>query len=231
MNKVLVIFIFMGMLVGSAQAQESLSIWFESLRLFSADNLDQDISASSSEQPSGDQATCNPRLIPLTAKEKLHYTIKSTYEPSSIAFTLMGAGIKQAYDSVPEWGQGMEGYGKRVASAFGRKIVRRYIEIGMETLLHEDPRYFASEQSGIWRRSMYAASRAFVANKDGGGIRPGYSRFVSAFGSAYISRQWYPENRRNTEEYLKSGAISIGLDAAKNLFYEFWPDAKKLLHR
>jgi hypothetical protein len=69
-----------------------------------------------------------------------------------------------------------------------------------------------------------------MKQKDGGGIRPGYSRFIGAFGSAYISRQWYPESYHTPEDYLSSGAVSIGFDIAGNVFREFWLDLKKKLH-
>lgn len=177
------------------------------------------------------KAACTVRTPALTAKEKLHYMLRSTYERNSVLFSFAGAGIKQARDSTPEWGQGMEGYGRRLASAFGHKIVKRNIQFTIGSLMREDPRYFCSESSGIWRRSMYAASRTFVSNKDGGGIRPGYSKFAATFGGAFISRQWHPERKRNINEYLISTAISIGLDTAKNVFNEFWPDLKRLMNK
>lgn len=157
--------------------------------------------------------------------------LRSTYEPRSVAFSLAGAGIKQARDSVPEWGQGMEGYGRRLASSFGHKIIKRNIQFVAGSLLHEDPRYFCSGSEGIWRRSLYAAGRTFVSNKDGGGVRPGYSKFIATFGGAYISRQWYPERKRKMSEYLTSTAISIGVDMAKNVFNEFWPDLQRMMRR
>jgi hypothetical protein len=167
----------------------------------------------------------------LTAKERLDYTLRTAYDLNSIVASLAGSGIKQARNSVPEWGQGMSGYGKRFGSSLGQKAIKQSIRFGLGTLLHEDPRYFSSGRRGIWRRALYATSRSFVSTRDCGGIRPGYSKFVAAFGGAYLSRQWYPENKQNVSEYLSSGGISIGLDAAKNVFHEFWPDLKRLLKR
>jgi len=167
----------------------------------------------------------------LTVKAKWVYLFQSTYEPKSSFFSLAGAGIKQARDSMPEWGQGMEGYGKRLGSSFSHKIIKRNIQFGVSCLLREDPRYFFSEGQGFGKRSLYAMSRSFVSNKDGGGIRPGYSKFIATFGGAYISRQWHPARKQTMHEYLIAGAISIGMDMAKNAFNEFWPDMKKMLCR
>ncbi|MBP1622204.1 MAG: hypothetical protein H6Q07_224 [Acidobacteria bacterium] len=166
---------------------------------------------------------------PLTGSEKFRYYLRHTYGPESTLFILAGSGINQARDAVPEWGQGMEGYGKRLASAYGRRAVRNSIQHGLGALLHEDPRYFSSGQTGIWGRSLYAAGRVFVAQKDDGGIRPAYSRFIGAFGASYISRQWHPESYHTPEDYIASGAATIGFDMVRNVLYEFWPDIKKKL--
>lgn len=125
----------------------------------------------------------------------------------------------------------MEGYGKRFASSFGQKAVNRSIRIGLNGVLHEDPRYFTSGRSGIWGRTLYAVSQTFVAHKDSGGTRIAYSRFAGDFGAAYVSRQWHPDSYHTTGDYLTSGITSVGIDAAKNVFSEFWPDVKRILHR
>ncbi len=167
---------------------------------------------------------------PMTGREKFRYYLRSTYGPKSIGYTIAGAGIKQAEGSVPEWGGGMEGYGKRFASSFGQKVVNRSIRIGLDGLLHEDPRYFASGRSGIWSRALYAVGQTFVVHKDAGGTRIAYTRFAADFGAAYVSRQWHPDTYHTTSDYLTSGLSSIGIDAAKNVWSEFWPDIRRLLH-
>jgi hypothetical protein len=213
----------------SAKAQQGISPEDAASSPLAAQNAAQENCAQDSCSRPIDKP-CGVALVPaLTAKEKLAYTFKTAYGLNSIAASLAGSGIKQARDSVPEWGQGMSGYGKRFGSSLGQKAIKQSIRFGLGTLLHEDPRHFSSGRQGIWRRTLYAASRSFVSTKDGGGIRPGYSKFAAAFGGAYLSRQWYPESKQNVREYLSSGGISIGLDAAKNVFHEFWPDLKKRL--
>jgi hypothetical protein len=62
------------------------------------------------------------------------------------------------------------------------------------------------------------------------GTRHNYTGIASAFGAAYISRQWLPDSYHNWSDYLSSFVMSLGFDAAKNIFYEFWPDIKRKLH-
>jgi hypothetical protein len=162
--------------------------------------------------------------------EKIHYYLKSTYGPSSLAFSMANAGINQARDTVPEWGQGMQGYSKRFASSFGQKAIERTIDLGLKTTFHEDLRYFRLGQNGIWQRSFYAFGQVYIAHKDSRGTRPNYTWFASAFGASYISRHWHPDSYHNWGERLSDFAASIGLKIAQNFLDEFWPDFKRMLH-
>jgi hypothetical protein len=200
-----------------------------------------------STDPAGNNQTANsppstinqiPNLLPrvstvrpasLTGSEKWHFYLRTTYGPASFGYTALGAGISQAQGSVPEWGGGMEGYGKRFASSYAQKVINRSVRISLQGLLHEDPRYLASGRSGILSRAVYAASEAFWVRKDSGGTRIGYTRFIGDFSAAYVSRQWRPDSYHTGSDYLAAGLQSLGLTAAKNIWSEFWPDIRRLL--
>lgn len=164
---------------------------------------------------------------PPTPGEKFKLYLQSTVGPMSIAASTFSAGYNQAVDSVPEWGQGMEGYGKRFASSLGQKAVDNTVTSGLKILLREDPRYFYSDRQDIRQRAFHAIGETFVAHKASGGIRPNYSYFAGVASGVYISRQWRPESERNAKEYVQGAAISIGANSVKNVFLEFWPDIKK----
>src|SRR5687768_6740253 len=51
---------------------------------------------------------------PLTNGEKFHHYLHHTFGPARILRSAATAGINQWMDSNPEWGQGMEGYGRRL---------------------------------------------------------------------------------------------------------------------
>lgn len=230
MQTVLGVFIFLSLSILPLNAQDAPQARNGEEESFKIGGI-SNVSASDADRPAGNEMHGHSGRAALTLKEKWDYLFRSTYDPQSIFFSLAGAGIKQARDSIPEWGQGMEGYGKRLGSSFSHKIIKRNICFGVGSLLHEDPRYFYSDESGIWRRTLYAMSRTFVSNKDGGGLRPGYTKFIATFGGAYISRQWQPERKQTMSEYLISGSISIGIDMAKNIVNEFWPDIRNVLRR
>jgi hypothetical protein len=187
-------------------------------------------SASNNQTPGSiPRATVHP--VPLNGREKFRFYLRSTYGPASFAYTFAGSWINQTRDMVPEWGQGMEGYGKRFGSSYGQKVVKNSIRLGLVDLMQEDPRYFASSRSGIWSRTEYAIGQAFISHKDSGGIRVGYSKFISSFAASYVAHQWYPDTYHTAGDYLTGGALSIAIDAGKNVWSEFWPDIRrKVLH-
>ena len=171
------------------------------------------------------------KYSPLTPGEKFKLSLQSTASPLPIAASVFSAGYNQAVDSVPEWGQGMEGYGKRFASSIGQKAISNTIDSGLKILLREDPRYFHSDRQGIRARTLYAIGETFVVHKDYGGTRPNYSWFAGAASGVFLSRRWHPENDRNAEDYIWSAASAIGVQSAKNVFREFWPDIKKIFFK
>ena len=204
-------------------------------RLISSDPGGNNQTTNSSPSTKSQTPNSLPRVAtvqpaPLTGGEKFHFYLRSTYGPASFGYTALGVGISQAQGTVPEWGGGMEGYGKRFASSFGQKVINRSVRIGLQGLFHEDPRYFASGRSGIWSRTMYAASEAFWVRKDSGGDRIGYTRFIGDFSAGYLSRQWCPDSYHTTGDYLTAGFESLGIEAAKNVWSEFWPDIRRMLH-
>ncbi len=173
-------------------------------------------------------ATLRPAM---SGRDKWIYYLKSTYGPASVGISIFISGMMQAQSSVPEWGGGMEGYGKRFGSAFSQRAINRSIRIGLNGILHEEPRYLASDRSGVWRRTFYAVGQTVLVPKDAGGMRIAFSRFAGNWGAACISRQWYPDAYQTPADCVASGFRSLGLDAAKNVFCEFWPTLKKMVHR
>jgi hypothetical protein len=170
-------------------------------------------------------------VLPMTNKEKFDFYLKSTFDPQSFFSSAASAGIRQAMDSVPEWGQGMEGYGKRFGSSFGQKVIHKTVVFGFGAILREDPRYYKSEDSRAWRRLIHAVGQSFIAHKDSGGIRPAYSSFIGTTAGVCISRQWYPQRKQTASEYFKDGAITFSAGIAKNIISEFWLTRKNASKR
>ena len=175
------------------------------------------------------------RRLPLEARrltlgERFRIYRHSIMNHDSALGPAFGAALGQANNEPPEWGQGASGYGKRIASGYGRLVINRTIRFGVAALDHEDPRFTHSNEAGYWRRFRYASVHYVMARSDDGGLMPAYSRFAGAYGAAFVANVWYPESRANTSHALMRGSTALAAGYAWNVFREFWPDIKKAIH-
>jgi hypothetical protein len=106
------------------------------------------------------------------------------------------AGILQVADTPSEWGQGASGYGKSLGSTVACSGSHSALAFGLDSTLHEDPRYFRSASGGLWRRTGHAFrgmilthTGMILTHTDKGTETLAIWRFGSAYGAAYLSNQ------------------------------------------
>jgi hypothetical protein len=169
---------------------------------------------------------------PLTPKQKFTIAAKDSFDWPSYILAGGLAGLSQLENSVPSFGQGMEGYAKRYAGGVGDQIIGNMMtEAIFPSFLHEDPRYFRRGYGSKWSRIFYAASRVLVTRTDAGNWRFNYSEVLGNATSVAISNSYYPDNRTVGANVEKLGQ-QIGIDAISQVLKEFWPDIKrKILQR
>ena len=168
---------------------------------------------------------------PLTFRERLRIYERSFARPESMLGPLFGAAVGQARNNPPEWGQGSEGFGQRLASGYGRAVIAKTIGFGISSLDGEDTRYVPSRETGIWRRGWYATTRTFVSRTPSGGYMPAYSRFAGVYGAAFIANYWEPPSQADTPHALQRGSTAIASSVGWHIFEEFWPDIRKKIVR
>lgn len=162
---------------------------------------------------------------------KLRYHARAIYGPWALAGTAAYAGILQELDAPKEWGQGDGAYGRRLASTAAAGAIHTVLAFGLDSTLHEDPRYFRSSRKGVWRRMADAARGTFMTRTDSGGETVSAWRLGSAYGSAILSNLWYPDRLDTVRLGFLQGTVRVGFDLITNLSSEFWPDVKKKLLR
>ena len=168
----------------------------------------------------------------LDLRGKLRFHAESVSSPWSMAGSAAYAGILQGFDAPEEWGQGAGAYGKRGASTVGGVAIYGALGFGLDSTLHEDPRYFRSRSTGLWRRAGHALRGTILTRTDRGGETLSMWRLGSAYGAAFLSNQWYPDRLNTVRLGVLQGSLAIGFGFAANLGSEFGPDLKrKLLHR
>ena len=168
---------------------------------------------------------------PDTWQSKLSFHASAAYSPGSLVAAAAYTGFLQGIDFPTEWGQGASGYGKRLASELAYAGVRNTMGFALDTTLHEDPRYYRSNDTGFWRRTKHAFRGTILTHTDAGGETFAWWRFGSAYGATYVSNQWYPDRVNTVALDLSQGSTQIGFDFLANFGAEFWPDVKKKVFR
>ncbi|PYT64546.1 MAG: hypothetical protein DMG35_00030, partial [Acidobacteria bacterium] len=113
-----------------------------------------------------DLATSNK---PLRPRQKLELFADQSIAPSRILASLAGAGISQAANTLPGYGQGADGYAKRFGSSMASGASNHFFgSFVIPSLLHDDPRYFVKLHADLGHRVGYALSRLVVTRKDDG---------------------------------------------------------------
>ncbi len=171
----------------------------------------------------------NPDSLDVTDKLRLH--AESTYSPAAILGIAVYAGGMQQADAPKEWGQGAGAYGKRFASTLAWSGIHSALAFGLDSTLHQDPRYFRSLETGFWRRSGHALRGTLLTRTDRGGETISTWRIGSAYGAAFLSNQWYPDRLNTVRLGMIEGSVTLGLGFFSNLGVEFWPDIKNKLRR
>ena len=127
-------------------------------------------------------------------------------------------------------GQGAEGYGRRLASGYGRRFISHTIRFGFAAVDGEDPRFRPSGEGGVWHRMRHAIVGTFASQTESGSQMPAFSRFAGIYGAAFISNAWYPESRANASHALAQGSTTLASSIGWNIVREFWPDIRKAFH-
>jgi hypothetical protein len=160
---------------------------------------------------------------PRTFKERFYDYRTSTFSPWALFTPSLGAGISQLRNFPPEWKQGGEGFGKRLASGYGGVVVENTISLCFSSLDHEDLRYLLSTypKTAILKRAGHAFSYTLVPKKEGGGRRFGWSRLAGDIGAGFVANTWYPERRSDTKNAIYLGGVNLAGDLGVNLLKEF----------
>lgn len=163
---------------------------------------------------------------PLTPKQKWLFFLDETRDPFNIAAAALSAGLSQADNQTPKYGEGGAAYAARFGAAFGDFTSQNlFSDAVLSCLLHQDPRYFRKgPQTRVLVRVAYSLSRIVVARQDSG-----RSTFNSAgiFGMMMgigTSNLYYPSASRTGTVMATRVGTSLGGWAIGNVAAEFWPD-------
>jgi hypothetical protein len=172
------------------------------------------------------------KIPPLSAGQKFKVVGRSLIDPSEFVLIGFVAGLGQASDSNPTYGQGAQGYAKRYGTSYADNAVENLMASAvLPSLLHQDPRYYQLGHGSFVRRAGHALARVVITRTDSGKKQFNYSEVFGAGIAATISTYTYhPESERSFGNVAGVWSTQIGWDLATYMIKEFWPDLRKKRH-
>jgi hypothetical protein len=169
--------------------------------------------------------TNNRDALPLSTKQKYVLFFRSASDPWPFVLTAVGAGIDQAENSFPEYGQGVEGYAKRWGAGYTDYFTGNLLgNAVLSSLLKEDPRYFQKGTGSFATRALWAAGGSVWCKRDNGTWGPNYANVMGNLMGAAISNLYYPASDRTVGGTLGRGFTVTAQAIIGSEVIEFWPD-------
>jgi len=147
---------------------------------------------------------------PMTAKQKFQVAARSSFDYVQYPWYAVLAGISQAQNSEPGYGQGAEGYAKRYGSEFADGTIENFmVNAVVPSLIRTDPRYYQLGKGGFVRRTGYALSRLVITRTDSGHNTFNFGEVGGSFAAAAISTySYHPEADKTLSNTASVGNAS-----------------------
>ena len=158
-----------------------------------------------------------------TTKAKLHSYIFETFGPYPIVGAAIAAGINQADNTPPEWGQGAEAYGERFVSNFGINAVTITTRYALARVFREDTLYYRCACTGVFPRLGHAMVSTFTGRRGDDGHRVfSFPALIAPYaGTMTAVYGWYPD-RYGAKDAFRMGNYSLLGYVGENVLLEFF---------
>ncbi len=190
------------------------------------------IPSNFNQSPTGTPPNAPSAYVPLSAHCKLLLFKSRAYSPYTFASAAFEAGIAQMSAEWPQYGGGMQGWGKRYGATLTDTESRRFIQTYLlSTVLHQDPRYFPSPQTSLIGRAWYAATRVLITRGDNGRSEFNTSEILGALSTSALQNAYYPQHYRTVDATISRFTGALSSDATSAMLREFTPDLKRMFNR
>ena len=171
--------------------------------------------------PSPDRILTSPTYTRPSANARFKRYVNSTVGPFTLARNVAYAGLATWENSPEEWGGQWEGFGKRVASNFGKNLIKQTTIYGLDEALKLDSGYYRAKGKSNGAKIRNALLSPVTSRTRSGKRVIGIPRIVGAYSGNIIAREtWYPD-RYDWKDGVRNGTISFAVAGAFNLFKEF----------
>ncbi len=169
---------------------------------------------------------------PPTPREAFMIATRNSFDYSAFVFVGITSVLAEGTNAHSQLGKGVGGYWGYYWRGYLDKTDGNYmVDWAMPTVFHQDERYYAMGEGGIFKRGIYAASRELITPNYHGKNSFNASEILGRGISQAVSLAYYPSKTQTAGGYTEKYAYAVGRDALTNVFREFWPDISAHMHR
>ena len=167
-------------------------------------------------------------LCSLELKDKFILFVMDSIDPVSFLDAGFNAGLAQAQDDDPTFGQGAAGYGKRFGASFVDQASSKFFtDFAFPAIFSEDPRYYRLGSGSGGRRFLHAVEHALVAHRDNGKRIFNFSEWLGTTSAVVLSNTYHPGNERGFAPTAQAVGYSVIQDVGFDVLREFWPEISR----
>jgi hypothetical protein len=167
---------------------------------------------------------------PLSVRQKFELAANNSVALSTIGKVLIGSAYGQAVDHPEGYGQGGEGYGKRIGSGMARSAsANLFGTFLIASVLREDPRFFVEKNLSFQQSLKYSATRLVIARSDSGKPVVNFAGVLGPLAGEALANTYYPERNRGAAPTLIRYASDMGWKFGGNVLRQYWPTINKKL--
>lgn len=168
------------------------------------------------------------KFCTLRLGDKFALFVQDSFDPVTFLSAGFDAGIDQAQNTDPSFGQGAQGYGKRFGAEFAGQATSRFFkDFAYPSLFSEDPRYYRLGHGRAGKRLVHALEHVVVAQRDSGVPMFNFSEWLGTASAVVLSNTYHPDNRRGFAPAAERVGYSFLQDMGFDVLREFWPELSR----
>jgi hypothetical protein len=169
------------------------------------------------------------RIPALSSGQKFKVVARGVFDPFEFVLVGFVAGLGQASNSNPSYGQGWQGYAKRYGTSYADNAIENFMASAVfPSLLHQDPRYYQLGRDAFRKRTAHAVSRVLITRSDSGHTQLNYSELMGGVSAAAISTySYHAQSERSFGNVMSVWGTQMAWDAVTYMIKEFWPELRK----
>jgi hypothetical protein len=172
-------------------------------------------------------------IVALNGNERYRLFIRQSFTTPGIYIkTGFFAIHDQVENTPPEWGDGFEGFAKRVGTRQTQFLLQNSFTSLGNALVGWEPRYDRCKCDGFWPRTRHAVIRNFVTyGRTEKNLRPQLMPYAASFGSGVIAATWQPGNPNYVVKGYQSAITQAWVGSLINVLGEFAPEITRKIKK